>query len=206
MFRIACSRLGYQGGQRIVPAAAAAAGAARYGKAGVSLGRVSSSSLLVRTFAAPPTAWNTKIVCTLGPASSNEEVLEQMILAGMDVCRLNFSHGKYESHKETFNTVRRLGEKYGHQVAVLCDIQGPKIRTGKMEKPFEVSVGDTIRVTPSSCEGNPDRIQISYETLGKCGVNALHAVVFILARPEYVLLLSIIISKTQYSSSFFTCM
>ena len=152
MFRFACSRLGSQGCQRIVPRAFAA----------------------VRTFAAPPTAWNTKIVCTLGPASAKEEVLEEMILAGMDVCRLNFSHGKYESHKETFDTVRRLGEKYDHQVAVLCDIQGPKIRTGKMKKPFEVSVGDTIRVTPSSCEGNPDRIQISYETLGKCGANALH--------------------------------
>jgi len=88
-----------------------------------------------------------------------------MILAGMDVCRLNFSHGAHESHKETFDKIRRLGEKYSHQVAVLCDIQGPKIRTGKMEAPFEVSVGDTIRVTPSNCLGNCERIQISYETL-----------------------------------------
>lgn len=110
-------------------------------------------------------AWNTKIVCTIGPASSDESVLEKMILAGMDVCRLNFSHGKYEEHQETFDKIRRLGEKYDNQVAILCDIQGPKIRTGKMKEPFEVAVGDKILVTPNDVVGTPDIIQISYETL-----------------------------------------
>jgi pyruvate kinase len=110
-------------------------------------------------------AWNTKIVCTIGPASYDESVLEKMILAGMDVCRLNFSHGKYEEHQETFDKIRRLGEKYDNQVAILCDIQGPKIRTGKMKEPFEVAVGDKILVTPNDVVGTPDIIQISYETL-----------------------------------------
>ena len=121
-----------------------------------------------RAFAAQqPTSWNCKIVCTIGPASSSDEVLEQMILAGMDVCRLNFSHGEYGEHQETFDKIRRLGEKYGNQIAVLCDIQGPKIRTGKMKEPFEVAVGDKIRVTPDDVVGTPQLIQISYKTLGK---------------------------------------
>ena len=70
-------------------------------------------------------------------------------------------------HQEVFNKIRRLGEKYNNQVAILCDIQGPKIRTGKMKEAFEVNVGDMIRVTPKSVVGTPERIQISYETLGK---------------------------------------
>ncbi|KAL7536132.1 hypothetical protein ACHAXR_006934 [Thalassiosira sp. AJA248-18] len=120
---------------------------------------------LVRAFAAQPTAWNTKIVCTIGPASSDEDTLEKLILAGMDVCRLNFSHGKYDVHQETFDKIRRLGQKYGHQIGILCDIQGPKIRTGKMTEAFEVKKGDAIRVTPDEVMGTPELIQISYETL-----------------------------------------
>lgn len=115
---------------------------------------------------APPTAWNTKIVCTLGPAStSSEQRLEEMIQAGMDVARLNFSHGAHEQHQETFDLVRRLSARYDHQVAILCDIQGPKIRTGTMKKMFLIQVGDVIRVTPESVLGTPERIQIKYQTL-----------------------------------------
>jgi pyruvate kinase len=113
----------------------------------------------------PPTAWNTKIVCTLGPASNTVERLEAMVDAGMDVCRLNFSHGSHESHQETFDLVRSVSVRYGHQVALLCDIQGPKIRTGKMKEAFEIHKGDKIRVTPEECLGTPERIQIKYETL-----------------------------------------
>jgi hypothetical protein len=112
-----------------------------------------------------PTAWNTKIVCTLGPASSSEQRLEEMIQAGMDVVRLNFSHGTHEQHQKTFELVRRLSARYDHQVAILCDIQGPKIRTGKMKDLFLIQVGDVIRVTPQSVLGTPDRIQIKYQTL-----------------------------------------
>lgn len=83
----------------------------------------------------------------------------------MDVARLNFSHGTYTEHQETFDTIRRLGEKYDNQLAVLCDIQGPKIRTGKMKEPFVVAAGDKIRVTPDEVAGTPELIQISYQTL-----------------------------------------
>jgi len=113
----------------------------------------------------PPTTWNTKIVCTLGPASSSEERLEEMIQAGMDVCRLNFSHGDHASHKETFDRVRKLSAKYNNQVGILCDIQGPKIRTGKMKEPFTLNVGDEVRVTPQPITGTKERFSISYENM-----------------------------------------
>lgn len=105
----------------------------------------------------------TKIVCTLGPASSSPEVLEKMIKAGMDIVRLNFSHGKHEEHRALFNTIRQLGEKYDHQVSIICDIQGPKIRTGRMKEPFTVIAGDKIKVTPKEVLGTKDLIEIKYE-------------------------------------------
>mmetsp|Transcript_35470 Transcript_35470/g.85975 ORF Transcript_35470/g.85975 Transcript_35470/m.85975 type:complete len:507 (-) Transcript_35470:125-1645(-) len=108
---------------------------------------------------------HTKIVCTLGPASSSDEVLEQMIQSGMDVVRLNFSHGEHSAHKELFDRVRRLSKKYNDQVGILCDIQGPKIRTGKMEEPFFINKGDKIRVTPDTILGTKDRISISYANM-----------------------------------------
>ena len=73
------------------------------------------------------TPCNTKIVCTLGPASSSEERLEAMIKAGMDVCRLNFSHGEHSAHKEIFDRIRNISAKYNNQVAILCDIQGQSV-------------------------------------------------------------------------------
>lgn len=108
---------------------------------------------------------NTKIVCTIGPASESNERLEAMIKAGMDVCRLNFSHGDHSIHKEIFDRIRLLSSKWNNQIAILCDIQGPKIRTGKMEAPFELAVGDTLRVTPEPILGTKDRIGISYDEM-----------------------------------------
>jgi pyruvate kinase len=109
----------------------------------------------------------TKIVCTLGPASATAEVLEKMLLAGMDIVRLNFSHGAHEDHKKLFDTVRALSEKYDHQLSIICDIQGPKIRTGKMAEPFVVAVGDRIDVTPNQVLGTKECIQIKYEHMLK---------------------------------------
>lgn len=106
---------------------------------------------------------STKIVCTLGPKSESIEALEKLMQAGMDVCRLNFSHGTHEEHQRTFDRIRELSAD--HQVAILCDIQGPKIRTGKMSEPFYIQNGDIIRVTPDDVVGNKDRISISYENI-----------------------------------------
>jgi pyruvate kinase len=76
----------------------------------------------------------TKIVATLGPASSSPEVLERMIRAGVDVVRLNFSHGTAADHIERARLVREVAERVGKAVAVMADLQGPKIRVGKFEQ------------------------------------------------------------------------
>jgi len=109
----------------------------------------------------------TKIVCTLGPATENKKILEDMIVAGMDMVRLNFSHGEYKDHEKLFNMVRELSTKYEEQVSILCDVQGPKIRTGKMKAPFDLKIGDMIKVTPEKIDGTPERITITYEHLIK---------------------------------------
>ena len=75
----------------------------------------------------------TKIVATLGPASSDKEILRQMFEAGVNVCRLNFSHGAYEDHASVVKTIRELNDETGLNVAILADLQGPKIRTNEME-------------------------------------------------------------------------
>lgn len=109
----------------------------------------------------------TKIVCTLGPAVESREMLEKLIEAGMDVVRLNFSHGDHEYHEKLFNLVRELGAKYDEQIAIICDIQGPKIRTGNMKEKFLVKPGDKIKVTPEKIEGTSERISISYPSIVK---------------------------------------
>jgi len=90
-----------------------------------------------------------------------------MILAGMDICRLNFSHGSHEELKKLFDSIRGLSTKHDHQVSIICDIQGPKIRTGKMVEPFTVKKGDRIDVTPESVLGTKELIQIKYEHMLK---------------------------------------
>jgi len=76
----------------------------------------------------------TKIVCTIGPATNSYEKIEQLIQAGMDVARLNFSHGSYEDHLQVIENIRRASLKRGKSVAILQDLEGPKIRIGKIEK------------------------------------------------------------------------
>src|SRR5690606_38895018 len=88
----------------------------------------------------------TKIVATLGPASSSPEVIEQLILAGLNVARLNFSHGSPDEHKARARLVRELDAKYGRFVALLGDLQGPKIRIAKFaNKRIELQEGDASR-------------------------------------------------------------
>ncbi|MBK9175374.1 MAG: hypothetical protein IPM46_03375 [Flavobacteriales bacterium] len=90
----------------------------------------------------------TKIVATIGPASNSREVLRDMILSGMDVCRLNFSHGAYDFYAELIVTIRALNEELGTTVAILADLQGPKLRVGTMENgPIELKDGDLLTIT-----------------------------------------------------------
>ncbi|HTR82545.1 MAG TPA: pyruvate kinase, partial [Bacteroidota bacterium] len=108
----------------------------------------------------------TKIVCTLGPASSSVEVLEKMIRAGMDVARLNFSHGTHEEHLGAIRAVREAAERAGESVAILQDLQGPKIRTGKLSTPEVMLVdGAKFTITINEMAGTKDRVSTTYQNL-----------------------------------------
>lgn len=108
----------------------------------------------------------TKIVATLGPASSKKEVLKEMILAGLNVCRLNFSHGSYDDHAEAIKTIRELNEELGQNIAILADLQGPKIRTNEMENNgVLLDVGQEIKVLVEKVVGNKERFSINYTKL-----------------------------------------
>ncbi|NQV72132.1 pyruvate kinase [bacterium] len=109
----------------------------------------------------------TKIVCTLGPASSSEETIRNLILAGMDVARLNFSHGSHDYHRGLIETVRRVAEEENRQIAILQDLQGPKLRVGLMKNgSVELEAGQKLTITAEPLkEGTKDRIHVSYPTL-----------------------------------------
>lgn len=110
----------------------------------------------------------TKIIATLGPATSSEEQIEKLILAGVDVVRLNFSHGEAKDHQERAQLVRRLSAKHGRFVAILGDLQGPKIRIARFanQKAF-LNVGDsfTLDSTLANDAGNEHQVGIDYKAL-----------------------------------------
>ena len=86
----------------------------------------------------------TKIVATLGPASSSREVIHQMIKAGVNVFRINFSHADYDNVKERIEIIRELSETYKYNTAILGDLQGPKLRVGVMKQDVIVNDGDVM--------------------------------------------------------------
>ena len=107
----------------------------------------------------------TKIVATLGPASAKPEVLYSMFNAGLDVCRLNFSHGSQADHQAVLDTIRDLNKKYDYNVGVLADLQGPKIRIGLVkEGGINLINGKTTIITTQECIGNEERIYITYQS------------------------------------------
>ena len=109
----------------------------------------------------------TKIICTLGPSTRDPAVLRALMEAGMDVARLNFSHGDHVTHRRDFETVRSLAQDLGRNVAIMMDLQGPKIRTGKLAGgvPISLENGAELRITTEDVEGGPGRIATSYEPL-----------------------------------------
>ena len=109
----------------------------------------------------------TKIVATLGPASSSPEVLEQMIRAGVDVVRLNFSHGKAQDHIDRANLVREVARRAGKEVAIMADLQGPKIRVGKFDGgKINLEVGQKFVLDGATTElGNNERVGLDYKDL-----------------------------------------
>jgi pyruvate kinase len=116
----------------------------------------------------PFPANKTKIVCTIGPASDSPEVLEKLILAGMNIARLNFSHGDFKSHGETIRKIRAATKKTESRVAIMADLPGPKIRIGEFEEaPIELEPGDPFTLTVDDIIGNQTRVSVSFSSLPK---------------------------------------
>ncbi|MBB6110392.1 pyruvate kinase [Mucilaginibacter lappiensis] len=107
----------------------------------------------------------TKIVATMGPASAKKDVLLAMIKAGVNVCRLNFSHGRPEDHKAVIDIIREINEQYKTNVGILADLQGPKIRIGLVKDGgIHLVNGTHIKITTQECIGNDEQIYITYDT------------------------------------------
>lgn len=108
----------------------------------------------------------TKIVCTIGPASESEEMLEKLMKAGMNVARLNFSHGSHEEHKARIDTIRKVAKKLGKTIGILLDTKGPEIRTHDMKDGLiMLEKGKEVIVSMTQVEGTPEKFSVTYENL-----------------------------------------
>ena len=108
----------------------------------------------------------TKIVATIGPSSDSKEILKDMISSGLNVCRINFSHGSYSDHARVIESVRELNEELNTNVAILADLQGPKIRTGEMQEGgLKLEPGASISIQTVNVVGSKDSFSINYEKL-----------------------------------------
>lgn len=108
----------------------------------------------------------TKIVATVGPSSSSREMLKQLIISGVDVFRLNFSHGKHDTHQEVLNSIRELNDELGTHVCILQDLQGPKIRIGEVENgEVFLEEGASLVITTEEMMGTAQRVSTIYESL-----------------------------------------
>lgn len=104
----------------------------------------------------------TKIVATIGPASEDKQVLKDMFYAGVNVCRINFSHSSHDEAAAIVKTVRELNAEINAHVAILADLQGPKLRIGKVEEGAVIQIGDLLTFTNQECLGNAKRVYMSY--------------------------------------------
>lgn len=110
----------------------------------------------------------TKIICTIGPASENEEVLTQMCLAGMNVARLNFSHGSYEEHERKIALIKQVRQKLGLPIAIMLDTKGPEYRIRTFaEGKVTIPTGADFTFTTDEVEGDETRVSVSYKNLNK---------------------------------------
>jgi pyruvate kinase len=109
---------------------------------------------------------STKIVCTIGPVSQDEKILQKLVEAGMDIARMNMSHGFYDFHKTTIDNIRKVSIKTGKFIGILLDLQGPKIRTGKQSKDIiELEKDSTLKLTTDDIVGNWEMLSINYKPL-----------------------------------------
>src|SRR6516165_4640496 len=108
----------------------------------------------------------TKIVATIGPASESPEMLERLIRAGLNVARLNFSHGDLAGHAERIKRIRSAAAAVGRRVAIMADLPGPKMRIGKIEpEPIQLHTGDSFILTVEEIIGTPQRVSVSFKDL-----------------------------------------
>lgn len=109
----------------------------------------------------------TKIVATLGPATNTKEILTDMAAAGVNVFRVNFSHADYDDVRERIRQIREINEERGYNVAILADLQGPKLRVGIMKEGVEVKAGDAFIFTTEECEGTKEKAFMTYKRFPK---------------------------------------
>jgi pyruvate kinase len=108
----------------------------------------------------------TKIVCTLGPSSNTEEKIDKLVRNGMNIARINFSHGTHEENGKVIQNVRKVADRYGVSLPILADLQGPKIRIGTMKDGGqEVEAGDYVTLTTEDIEGTSETIPVDYKGL-----------------------------------------
>jgi pyruvate kinase len=121
------------------------------------------------TESAAPFRRRAKIVCTIGPASDTEEMMRDLMLRGMNVARLNFSHGSHVDHARVIRRLRKVAGELGHSLCILQDLQGPKIRTGRLKDrlPTALQKGQTITITPRDVMGTVDLIPTTYQELAR---------------------------------------
>ncbi len=111
-------------------------------------------------------AQKTKIVCTIGPASASPSVMKQMIESGMNVARLNFSHGDFAAHKKDIENLRAAAATTGRRIAIMADLSGPKMRIGKIDpEPVELKLGDPFTLTTEDIVGDANRVSVSFDRL-----------------------------------------
>ena len=108
----------------------------------------------------------TRIVCTLGPATASDERIKELATCGMDVARLNFSHGEHTDHAANFDRVRKAAVDTGRTIGIMADLQGPKIRLGRFAEGSTMwNVGEEVRITVEPCSGTHDRVSTTYDQL-----------------------------------------
>ncbi|MDO8142721.1 MAG: pyruvate kinase, partial [Candidatus Brocadiales bacterium] len=108
----------------------------------------------------------TKIVCTIGPACSTPAIIEKMANAGMDVARLNFSHGNLSEHKERIETIRNISQRLNKPIAIIQDLSGPKIRIGSLDKAsITLRPNNTFILTTTAVKGDEKMVSITYKQL-----------------------------------------
>jgi len=108
----------------------------------------------------------TKIICTIGPASQSPEVMEQMLLAGMNIARLNFSHGDFQTHGKVIEDLKAASRRTGCSVTIMADLSGPKMRIGQLAKePIVLKPGDTFTLTTDEIAGDEERVSVTFNRL-----------------------------------------